>query len=237
MPLFLYAATAATEVAIASTTMPRRRMTSEPAQPKLLDRVREAIRVRHYSRRTEEAYAHWIRRYIVFHRKAHPATLGPDAISTFLTWLAVDQRVSASTQNQTLSALLLYREVLGIRVGEIDSVVRARTPERLPAVLSRAEVAAILGRLIGTEWLVVMRLYGVGLRLEECLALRVKDIDLERGQVVVRRGKGQKDRVTTLPKAALDPMGRFPQGVDSRPKGALRAGAYYKLCRFKLRHT
>jgi integron integrase len=175
--------------------------------PKLLDRVREAIRVRHYSRRTEEAYVHWIRRYVVFHRKAHPATLGADAISKFLTWLAVDRRVSASTQNQALSALLfLYREVLALPVGEIESVVRARTPERLPVVLSRTEVAAILARLNGVEWLVVMLLYGGGLRLEECLALRVKDIDLERRQVVVRRGKGQKDRVTTLPNVALDPM-------------------------------
>ena len=182
-------------------------MTSGPAQPKLLDRVREAIRVRHYSRRTEEAYAHWIRRYVVFHRKAHPATLGADAISKFLTWLAVDRRVSASTQNQALSALLfLYREVLALPVGEIESVVRARTPERLPVVLSRTEVAAILARLNGVEWLVVMLLYGGGLRLEECLTLRVKDIDLERRQVVVRRGKGQKDRVTTFPNAALDPM-------------------------------
>jgi integron integrase len=175
--------------------------------PKLLDRVREAIRVRHYSRRTEEACVHWIRRYVVFHRKAHPATLGADAISKFLTWLAVDRRVSASTQNQALSALLfLYREVLALPVGEIESVVRARTPERLPVVLSRTEVAAILARLNGVEWLVVMLLYGGGLRLEECLALRVKDIDLERRQVVVRRGKGQKDRVTTLPNVALDPM-------------------------------
>jgi integron integrase len=180
-------------------------MISGPAQPKLLDRVREAIRVRHYSRRTEEAYTHWIRRYVVFHRKAHPATLGADAISKFLTWLAVDRRVSASTQNQALSALLfLYREVLALPVGEIESVVRARTPERLPVVLSRTEVAAILARLNGVEWLVVMLLYGGGLRLEECLALRVKDIDLERRQVVVRRGKGQKDRMTTLPNAALD---------------------------------
>jgi integron integrase len=127
--------------------------------------------------------------------------------SRFLTWLAVDRRVSASTQNQALSALLfLYREVLALPVGEIESVVRARTPERLPVVLSRTEVAAILARLNGVEWLVVMLLYGGGLRLEECLTLRVKDIDLERRQVVVRRGKGQKDRVTTFPNAALDPM-------------------------------
>jgi len=144
---------------------------------------------------------------VVFHRKSHPSTLGADAISKFLTWLAVDRRVSASTQNQALSALLfLYREVLALPVGEIESVVRERTPERLPVVLSRTEVAAILSRLNGVEWLVVMLLYGGGLRLEECLALRVKDIDLERRQVVVRSGKGQKDRVTTPPNAALHPM-------------------------------
>ena len=143
------------------------------------------------------------RHYIVFHRKTHPAQMGASEVSQFLTWLAVHRRVSASTQNQALSALLfLYKEVLGITIGVVPPVVRARTPERLPVVLSRTEVATILKRLDGAVRLVVMLLYGAGLRLEECLELRVKDIDFDRHQIVVRQGKGQKDRVTVLPAAA-----------------------------------
>jgi len=176
--------------------------------PKLLDRVRHAIRTRHYSRRTEEAYATWIRRYIVFHRKTHPAQMGASEISQFLTWLAVDRRVSASTQNQALSALLFLYKVLGIEIAAIPPVVRTRTPERLPVVLSRDEVGAILKQLTGTERLVVMLLYGSGLRLEECLELRVKDLDFDRHQIVVRQGKGHKDRVTMLPSAAREALTR-----------------------------
>jgi integron integrase len=177
------------------------------SQPKLLDRVRHAIRVRHYSRRTEEAYVHWIRRYIVFHGKAHPSTLGASEISAFLTWLAVRQHVSASTQNQALSALLfLYKQVLAVEIALVPPVVRARTPERLPVVLSRDEVGAILKQLTGTERLFVMLLYGTGLRLEECLGLRVKDLDFDRHQIIVRQGKGQKDRVTMLPVAAREAL-------------------------------
>jgi integron integrase len=168
--------------------------------PKLLDRVRHAIRTRHYSRRTEEAYVHWIRRYILFHRKTHPSEMGIAEISRFLTFLAVEQHVSGSTQNQALSALLfLYRDVLGIAIGEIPAVVRARTPARLPVVLSRDEVAALLKQLTGTARLVVTLLYGSGLRLEECLELRVKDLDFDRHQIIVRQGEGQKDRATMLP--------------------------------------
>ena len=175
--------------------------------PKLLDRVREAIRTRHYSRRTEEAYVYWIRRYIVFHQKAHPSTMGAAEISAFLTWLAVRQHVSASTQNQALSALLfLYRHVLGVEIGAIEHVPRARTPERLPVVLSREEVTAVLRRLTGTMKLVVVLLYGAGLRLGECLELRVKDIDFDRREILIRQGKGQKDRVTMLPLAAKAPL-------------------------------
>ena len=129
------------------------------SRPKLLDRVRDAIRTRHYSRRTEEAYATWIRRYIVFHRKTHPAQMGASEISQFLTWLAVDRRVSASTQNQALSGLLfLYKQVLNIEIGPVPPVVRARTPDRLPVVLSRDEIGALLKQLKGTERLVVMLL-------------------------------------------------------------------------------
>ncbi len=171
--------------------------------PKLLDRVRAAIRTRHYSRRTEEAYVYWIRRYIVFHAKAHPSTMGAPEVATFLTWLAVRQRVSASTQNQALSALLfLYRNVLGMEVGAIEHVPRARTPERLPVVLSREEVTAVLKQLTGTVKLMVVLLYGAGLRLRECLELRVKDVDFDRREILIRQGKGQKDRVTMLPSAA-----------------------------------
>lgn len=143
--------------------------------PKLLDRVRDAIRARHYSRRTEEAYVYWIRRFIVFHGKAHPSTMGAPEIAAFLTWLAVRQHVSASTQNQALSAVLfLYREVLGIAIDAIERVPRARTPERLPVVLSRQEVTAVLEQLQSTMKLVVILLYGAGLRLRECLELRSK---------------------------------------------------------------
>ena len=170
------------------------------APPKLLERVREAIRTRHYSRRTEEAYVYWIRRYIVFHGKAHPSTMGAPEISAFLTWLAVRQHVSASTQNQALSALLfLYRRVLGIEVGPIEQVPRARMPIRVPVVLSRDEVRRVMEHLTGTMWMIVVLLYGAGLRLQDCLELRVKDIDFDRSQIVVRRGKGQKDRLTMLP--------------------------------------
>ena len=175
--------------------------------PKLLDRVRDAVRTRHYSRRTEEAYIHWIRRYIVFHRKTHPAQMGASEISEFLTWLAVDRQVSASTQNQALSALLfLYKQVLSVEIGPVPPVVRARTPERLPVVLSRDEVVAVLKQLTGAERLVVMLLYGAGLRLEEGLELRVKDLDFDRDQISVRQGKGRKDRVTMLPSLARGPL-------------------------------
>lgn len=179
-----------------------------PDPPKLLDRVRHAIRMRHYSRRTEEAYVSWIRRYIVFHRKTHPAQMGACEISQFLTWLAVERRVSASTQNQALSSLLfLYKHVLGIEVGQVPPIVRARTPDRLPVVLSREEIGMLLKQLEGTERLVVILLYGAGLRLEESLELRVKDLDFDRHQIIVRQGKGRKDRATMLPAVAREALG------------------------------
>ena len=176
-------------------------------EPKLLDRVRQALRMRHYSRRTEEAYVHWIKRYVIFHRKAHPTSLGAVDVSAFLTWLAEDRRVSASTQNQALSAVLfLYRDVLGIDLEGIPPIVRARTPERLPVVLSRDEVMALLRALSGTMRLIVTLLYGAGLRLDECLVLRVKDLDFDRDQITVRQGKGRKDRVTVLPATAKEAL-------------------------------
>ena len=175
-----------------------------PASPKikLLEQVRHHIRARHYSHRTEEAYVRWIRRYIVFHRKRHPSEMGAADVSAFLTWLAVERHVSASTQNQALARILfLYKDVLHVELGSVPPVVRARTPDRLPVVLSRDEVVALLKQLTGTERLIVMVLYGSGVRLEECLDLRVKDLDFDRHQIIVRQGKGQKDRVTMLPAA------------------------------------
>ena len=175
--------------------------------PKLLERVREAIRTRHYSRRTEEAYVYWLRRFIVFHGKKHPSDMGAAEIGAFLTWLAVRRSVSASTQNQALSAILfLYRDVLRVDPGAIEHVPRAATPVRVPVVLSVAEVRAVLGHLEGVCRLAASLMYGAGLRLQECLELRVKDIDFERSEIVVRRGKGQKDRRTVLPERVREPL-------------------------------
>jgi integrase len=141
----------------------------------------------------------------VFHGKAHPSTLGAPEISAFLTWLAVQQQVSASTQNQALSALLfLYRRVLGMELGAIEQIPRARMPVRVPVVLSRDEVSRILKQVTGKIWMIVVLLYGAGLRIQDCLELRVKDIDFDRHQIVVRRGKGQKDRLTMLPVAVRE---------------------------------
>jgi integron integrase len=170
------------------------------SEPKLLDRVREAVRLRHYSRRTEEACATWIRRFIVFHGKRHPSQMGGDEISRYLTHLAVGQKVSASTQNQALSALLfMYRHVLRLDPGAVDHVPHAHSPLRVPVVLSVDEVRVVINQLTGIPRLVVALLYGAGLRLQESLELRIKDLDFDRHQIVVRRGKGQKDRRTMLP--------------------------------------
>jgi integron integrase len=174
-----------------------------PRPRRLLDQVRDAVRVRHYSYRTEQAYVGWIRRFVLFHDKRHPAEMGPDEIRRFLTALAVQRSVSASTQNQALAALLfLYRDVLGRDPGWIDDVVRAKRPQRLPVVLTRTEVARLFDRLDGTMWLAAMLLYGGGLRLMEALRLRVHDLDFDRGEILVRHGKGGRDRVTVLPMAA-----------------------------------
>jgi integron integrase len=176
-----------------------------PRERKLLDRVRNALRLRHYSRRTEEAYLAWIRRYIVFHGTRHPAALGESEVVAYLTHLAQAQRVSASTQNQALGALLfLYRHVLRTDLAALDGVVRARRPERLPVILGRPEVRAVLEQLAGPYRLIGILLYGAGLRLTECLELRVKDLDTARRQVVVRRGKGDKDRAVPLPGRAAE---------------------------------
>lgn len=163
------------------------------------------MRAGHYSRMTEKAYCGWIRRFILFHGKRHPSEMGADEVEAFLTHLAVTGKVSASTQTQALSALLfLYRRVLRVELPWLDGATRARKPARLPVVLSHDEVRAVLGELRGVYWLIATLLYGAGLRLMECLRLRVKDVDFRAKQIVVRDGKGGKDRVTVLPEAVTD---------------------------------
>jgi integron integrase len=176
---------------------------------RLLDRVRSAVRLRHFSARTEETYIHWIRRFIVFHDKQHPDGMGAGDVVRFLSHLAEERKASASTQNQALSALLfLYRSVLGRELGDLDGIIWAKRPAHLPVVLSRAEVSRVVSRLRGVNWIAAMLLYGGGLRLSECLDLRVKDVDLDRAQIVVRRGKGGKDRTVPLPAAVAGPLRR-----------------------------
>ncbi len=173
--------------------------TTEP-KPRLFDQVRSAIRVRHYSFRTEETYLYWIKRFIFFHEKRHPADMGREEVGQFLSALAVDRHVSAATQNQALNALLfLYRHVLALEIGWLDDVVRAKRPQRLPVVLQKHEVKALLDAMEGEPWLMGHLLYGAGLRLMECLRLRIKDIDFTANQIIVREGKGNKDRITMLP--------------------------------------
>jgi integron integrase len=173
---------------------------AQPRQPRLLNRVRGACRIRHYSIRTEESYVDWIKRFILFHDKRHPLEMGAAEINAFLTHLAVDGHVSASTQNQAFSALLfLYQKVLEVDPGRIAGVVRAVRPKRLPVVLTRDEVRRVIEQLDGTFALMARLLYGSGLRLLECLRLRVKDIDFGRNEITVRQGKGDKDRRTMLP--------------------------------------
>jgi len=175
--------------------------------PRLLDRVRLAIRARHYSFRTEEAYVAWVKRFILFHGKHHPAEMGEPEINRFLTDLAVNRKVSASTQNQALSALLfLYQHVLNQPIGWVNPAVRAKRPERLPVVLTKQEVKAVLDLMEGSPKRIAALLYGAGLRLTECLQLRVKDIDFAANQIVVRHGKGQKDRLTVLPAMVKGPL-------------------------------
>ena len=170
-----------------------------PGAPRLLDQVRSRIRVKHYSIRTEEAYVDWIRRYIRFHRNRHPVDLSATDVEEFLTRLATDRGVAASTQNQAKSALIfLYRELLAIELPWLDGIVRAKTPSRLPVVLTRAETAALLVALCGTHRLVGELLYGTGMRILEALRLRVKDVDFVRREIVIRNLKGAKDRVTML---------------------------------------
>jgi integron integrase len=180
-----------------------------PRKPKFLDQVRRGLRLRHYSIRTEEAYVDWIRRFIVFHGKRHPKDMGEAEITEFLTHLAADRNVAASTQNQALSAMLfLYQQVLQRKIGFLDKIERVTRPPKLPVVFTRAEAQAVLAQLSGTYRLMGNLLYGSGLRLMECVRLRVKDVDFGYGQIVVRDGKAQRERVTMLPQSLHEPLQR-----------------------------
>jgi len=194
-------------------------------KPKLLDQVRAAIRAKHYSHRTEEAYVQWIKRFIFFHNKRHPAEMGEQEINQFLTHLAVKGNVASSTQNQALSAILfLYREVLKQEIGRLDGVTWAKKPIRRPVVFTREEAKAVLVNLSGVHWLMASLLYGCGLRLTECLQLRVKDIDFGYNQIVVRDGKGGRDRVTMLLASLKEPLQRHLQKVKKLHERDLKKG-------------
>ncbi|MBI2362357.1 MAG: integron integrase, partial [Elusimicrobia bacterium] len=198
--------------------------TPPPASP-LVMKLREAIRVRHYSRRTESVYAAWSQRFLALHGGADPGRLGPAEVAAFLSDLATRDAVSASTQNQALNALLfLFKEVLGKDIGLLEGVVRAKRPLRLPVVLSPDEVLRILGRMDGSARLMATLLYGAGLRLMECCRLRVKDIDFDQNEIVVRAGKGDKDRHTMLPAAAVAPLRTHLATVRRQHEEDLRRG-------------
>ena len=187
--------------------------------------MRQELRRRHFSPRTEEAYVGWIRRFILHQGKRHPADMGEREVGDFLSSLATERRVSPSTQNQALAALLfLYHEVLRTKLPWLASVVRARRPPRLPVVLTRAEVDAVLGGLEGAPRIMAALLYGAGLRLMECCRLRVKDVDLGRGEIVVRDGKGRKDRITMLPSSLRDALAAHLRTTRAQHENDLRHG-------------
>lgn len=194
---------------------------------RIMDCVRDALALRHYSDRTASAYLGWIRRFIMFHGRKHPLDLDASAVSTFLSSLATDNSVSASTQNQAMAALLfLYNQVLHRNLPQLE-VITAKRPQRLPVVLTREEVAALLGKMTGICHLMASLLYGAGLRLQECVTLRVKDLDLSAGQLCVRRGKGQKDRVAILPRVLVEPLRLQVGNVRQQHELDLAAGAGY----------
>lgn len=197
----------------------------EKRPKKLLDRVREAIRRKHYSRRTEKSYVRWIKRYILFHNKRHPQEMGSADIEAFLTHLAVKEHVAASTQNQALSALLfLYREVLHKELERPIEALRAKRPKRLPTVLTKEEVFKVIQCMSGTPQLMAKLLYGSGLRVSECVRLRVKDIDFAQRQIVVRDAKGMQDRVTVLPDSLVKPLQEHLQRVKALHQDNLKKG-------------
>ncbi len=194
-------------------------------KPRLLDQVRSVIRIRHYSRRTEDAYTYWIRQFILYHHKRHPLEMGKVEVETFLSWLAEARNVAASTQNQALCAILfLYREVLQVEIGWLEGVTRAKKPKRLPVVLTRDEVRALLDSMEGTPWLVAGLLYGAGLRLLDALRLRVQDVDFAAGELLIRDGKGGKDRRTMLPQALVPHLRRHLEHVRQQHVNDLAQG-------------
>jgi integron integrase len=194
-------------------------------KPKLLDQLSEALRARHYSRHTEKAYRHWVKRLIVFHGMRHPETMAETEVNAFLTHLAVQRHVSASTQTQALCGILfLFRFVLGRELGELDGLIRARKPRHLPVVLTKDEVRALINNLAPEKRLMALLMYGAGLRVRECLRLRVKDVDFSANQINVRSGKGRKDRVTVLPQAAIEPLRAHLERVRQTHQRDLKAG-------------
>ena len=206
-------------------SVPQPSAVHEAAKPTLLEQVREALRSRHYSKRTEQTYVQWSKRFIFFHKLRHPAEMAEAEVNQFLTHLAVKEKVSASTQNQALSALLfLYRYVLERELGQLGNVIRARRPARLPVVMTREEVKAVLSHLRGEQRLIAVFMYGTGMRLMECLRLRVKDIDFSSGEVTIREGKGDKDRRTMLPKKVRAPLKEHLERVKKIHARDLAAG-------------
>ena len=198
---------------------------SPPDKPKLMDQMRDVLRRRHYSIRTEQSYVDWVRRFILFHNKRHPSEMAEREVIAFLTSLARDGKVAASTQNQALSALLfLYKEVLRLELGWMDTVERAKQPTRVPVVLSQTEVRKVFSKMRGTHKLMAQLLYGSGLRLMECVRLRVKDIDFAYAHIVVRDGKGAKDRVTMLPIHLVPAVQRHLRKTEAQHEDDLEAG-------------
>jgi integron integrase len=194
-------------------------------KPRLLDQVRSVIRVRHYSHRTEEAYTYWIRQFILFHNKRHPVEMGATEVGAYLSWLAEVRNVAAATQNQALNAILfLYRDVLQVEIEWLEGVTRAKRPKRLPVVLTRDEVRTILAGMRGTPFLVAGLLYGAGLRLLDGLRLRVQDVDFAAGELLIRDGKGGKDRRTMLPRMLVPDLHRHLERVRQQHVNDLHQG-------------
>ncbi len=195
------------------------------AKPRLLEQVRRTLRTLHYSYRTEQQYLHWLRRFILFHGKRHPSSLGPAEVEAFLTHLAVERKVSASTQNQALSAILfVYQNVLNVELPWLEGIVRAKPSQYLPVVLTPEEVRAVLERMEHPYRLIANLLYGAGLRISEALRLRVKDLNFSYRQVLVRDGKGGKDRVTVLPESLVEPLQAHLVAVRTQHDYAMKRG-------------
>lgn len=191
-----------------------RTLSDTQQKPRLLEQMRAAIRTKHYSLATEKNYLQWAKRFILFHGKRHPADMGAPEVETFLSALATERNVSASTQNQAMHAILfLYRDVLHVDLPWLDGITRAKAPKRLPSVLTQQEIAALLAHVSGTNGLIIKLLYGTGMRIKECLRLRIKDVDLARRIITIREGKGNKDRVTMLPASLVEDL---IQHIDER---------------------